>query len=339
MTLVILILGFLFGAILQYARLNKYDVISRLATLEDLAVAKAIVLAIGVGAIVLNIEIAAGLAHYHVKPFVLGGVILGGIIFGSGMAILGYCPGTLAISLGEGALDALVGIIGGLLGGLVFTLTFPGIQGLLGPNLGKVSLSGLVGGPSVLFFILLFVIAIAFIYFAFWLDQKEGKPDRKWLYSGLALALLNAFVFLGSVANRPIGASTTYPYLADYLFGFTDNAYFAKIRTPGHWELIFLGGAFLAGLIVSLIKKEFKLQLIFSNWEHYKGKTPWHRILWAFVGGFILIFGARMAGGCTSGHILSGGMQLAVSSLTFAVFVFIGLLGTGKLFYKNAPKQ
>lgn len=41
-----------------------------------------------------------------------------------------------------------------------------------------------------------------------------------------------------------------------------------------------------------------------------------------------------MAGGCTSGHILSGGMQLAFSSLTFAVFVFIGLLLTGKLFYR-----
>jgi hypothetical protein len=41
-----------------------------------------------------------------------------------------------------------------------------------------------------------------------------------------------------------------------------------------------------------------------------------------------------MAGGCTSGHILSGGMQLSVSSLVFAVFVFAGLLLTGKYFYR-----
>ncbi len=331
---VILILGFVFGAILQYARLNKYDVISRLSTLEDLTVAKAVVLAIGVGAIIVNIEIALGIAGYHVKPFVFGGIVLGGLIFGAGMAILGYCPGTLAVSLGEGALDALIGIVGGLLGGLVYTLILPGIAGILGPNWGKISLYSITGGANILFFIVLFIIAVAFIYFAFWMDKKENGSDKKWLYAGIALAVLNAFVFLGSVANRPIGASTTYPYLADYLTGLTENAYFQKIQTPGHWEMIFLAGAVLAGLVFSLLKKEFQLRLIFSNWEHYKGTNSLNRIIWAFVGGFILIFGARMAGGCTSGHILSGGMQLAVSSLVFAAFVFIGLLVTGKLFYR-----
>jgi len=333
---VILILGFLFGAILQYARLNKYDVISRLSTLEDLTVAKAVVVAIGVGAIIINIEIALGIAGYHVKPFIFGGVVLGGLIFGAGMAVLGYCPGTLAVSFGEGALDALTGIIGGLLGGLVFTMVKPSISGILGPNLGKISLFTITGGSNVLFFILLFIIAIAFIYFSFWMDKKENGTNKKWLYSGIALAVLNAFVFLGSVTNRPIGASTTYPYLADYLTGLTQNAYFQKIQTPGHWEMIFLTGAFLAGLIISLIKKDFQLRLIYSNWEHYKGSNNLSRIIWAFIGGFVLVFGARMAGGCTSGHILSGGMQLAVSSLVFAVFVFTGLLITGKLFYRKS---
>ncbi len=336
MNWVILILGFLFGAILQYAHLNKYDVISRLSTLEDLTIAKALLVAIGAGAIILNIEIAFGIASYHVKPFVFGGIVLGGLIFGSGMAILGYCPGTLAVSLGEGALDALTGIIGGLLGGLVFTLILPSIKGILGPDWGKISLNSITGGGNILFFIFLFIIAIAFIYFALWLDKREEGKNRKWLYAGIGLAVLNAFVFLGSVTNRPIGASTMYPYLADYLSGLTHNAYFTKIQTPGHWELIFLVGAFLAGLIISLIKKDFELRLIFSNWEHYKGSSIVARIVWAFVGGFVLIFGARMAGGCTSGHILSGGMQLAVSSLVFTVFVFTGLVVTGKLFYKKS---
>ena len=93
-----LIFGFLFGAILQFANLNKYNVISGLAVRKDFAVAKAIAVAIGIGAILLNFEIAFGLASYHVKPFIFGGIILGGLIFGAGMAILGYCPGTLAIS-------------------------------------------------------------------------------------------------------------------------------------------------------------------------------------------------------------------------------------------------
>ncbi|HUX56507.1 MAG TPA: YeeE/YedE thiosulfate transporter family protein [Bacteroidales bacterium] len=97
MVIMILVFGFLFGATLQYASLNKFNVISGMATLENFAVAKAIAVAIGVGAILLNIELASGLALYHVKPLILTGIIIGGLIFGTGMAILGYCPGTLAI--------------------------------------------------------------------------------------------------------------------------------------------------------------------------------------------------------------------------------------------------
>ena len=328
----ILFLGFLFGATLQYANLNKYNVISGMATLDNLAVAKAIAMAIGVGAILLNIEIGLGFATYHVKPFILGGIMIGGVIFAAGMAILGYCPGTLAISLGEGSIDAFIGIIGGLLGGLVYTFVLPSIQSVLGPNIGAISLNSLTGGGTV-FYVLVFIIGGIFIAAAFWLHKIEKVKNYKWLVTGIALAVLNSVVFLTAVTNRPIGASTTYPYLADLMTGLTSNEYYTKIQTPGHWELIFLGGAFLAGVVISSIRKDFKLTLIHANWEKYKGTSKANRAVWAFIGGFILIFGARMAGGCTSGHVISGGMQLAVSSLVFAAFVFIGLLATGRLFY------
>ncbi len=334
MVISILLLGALFGATLQYAKLNRFNVISGLARRENFAVAKAIILSIGVGAVLITSEIALGMASYHVKPFIIGGIILGGLIFGSGMAILGYCPGTLAISLGEGSLDALVGIFGGLLAGFIYTALLPYIGGILGPNIGKISLNSVVG-TNTLFFILVIIIGAAFVFSAFYLHKKEKTDDKKWIFSGIALAILNAIVFSNVVTNRPIGASTTFPYVGDLITGFTNNDYFAKIQTPGNWEMIFLIGAFLAALIISLIKKEFKFTLIHSSWKTYKGESNSNRIIWSFIGGFILVFGARMAGGCTSGHILSGGMQLAVSSLVFAVFVFIGLLLTGKLFYKK----
>ncbi len=331
-TTYILFFGFLFGLILRYASLNRNDVISGMATLEDLSVAKAIALAIGVGAILVNFAIMAGLASYHIKPFLVGGVMLGGLIFGSGMAILGYCPGTLAISAGEGSLDAWWGILGGLLGGWIYTLTLPSIQTILGPDLGKISLSSLISSDF-LFSFTVVLTGILFVRLALWLDKKEGKKDSRWIRAGLALGILNLFVFLKIFTNRPIGASTTYPYVADVITGTTGNAYFEKISTPGHWELIFLAGAFLAGLIFSLVKKDFHLTLVHERWKKYKGDNPVKRSLWAFAGGFILIFGTRMAGGCTSGHILSGGMQLALSSLVFAVFTFAGLLFTGWVFY------
>ena len=335
MTLTILFLGFIFGGILQYARLNKYNTISGLAILNDLTVAKALALAIGLGAIILNIEIGLGLAAYHTKPFILGGIVLGGLIFGSGMAILGYCPGTLAVSLGQGSLDALLGIIGGLSGGLVYTLLLPWTHSILGPDLGAINLNSLVGNHAGWFYFLVFIIGGLFIAIAFWLHKKDNR-NIKWLYAGIGLAILNAFVFMTTVTNRPIGASTSYPYVADWLTGLTNNDYFTKISKPGSWELIFLTGAFISGVIISIIKKEFKFILIHDNWRKYKGQSKRERIIWSLAGGFILIFGARMAGGCTSGHILSGGMQLAISSIVFAVFVFIGLLVTGRLFYRSS---
>ncbi len=334
MIYLIIFSGFLFGAILILGRLNRFDVISGFATNSDYTVPKAILLAVGVGAVLLNMEIAMGIASFHIKPFLLGGIILGGIIFGVGMAVLGYCPGTLAVSAGEGSLDAVTGIAGGLLGGWVFTLAKPSLNGILGPDLGKISLYGITGG-NVLFFVLIIVLGALFIAGAFWLDKKKESSDKRWIASGILLAVLNPIIFMNRLTGRPIGASTAYPYTADLLAGSTNNSYFEKISVPGNWELYFLAGAFLAGLIISLISKRFRLTMVHTNWEKYKGSAVGKRALWAFAGGFILIFGARMAGGCTSGHILSGGMQLALSSIVFGLFVFASVLVTGKLFYKK----
>jgi len=335
MTIMILFYGFLFGAILQSARLNRFNTISGMATLENYKVAKAIALAIGVGAILLNTEIVLGFASYHVKPLILGGDIFGGLIFGAGMAILGYCPGTMMVSLGEGSLDAAVGLVGGLLGGLVYTLVLPLIGGFLGPDLGTISLNSLTKDVPGLFISLLFLFGALFIAIAFFVHKIEKVKDHTWIFAGIALAILNCIIFLKVGMDRPIGASTAYPYLADLLTGITANDYFTKIGKPGNWEVIFLAGTLLSGLVISLLTKNFKIRLIHSNWSKYKGNNAGKRIAWALFGGFILIFGARMAGGCTSGHVISGGMQLAVSSMVFAVFVFTGLLITGQLFYKK----
>lgn len=334
MIVLTLFLGFLFGLTLQYASLNKFNVISGMATLDNLTVAKAIAVAVGLGAILINIEIGVDMASYHVKPLILGGLIFGGILFGAGMAILGYCPGTLAISLGEGSLDALLGIIGGILAGVVYTLVLPSLQGILGPNLGSFSLRTALDG-NLAFYLLVFLIGALFIGVAFVLNKAEKSTNYRWLISGIALAVLNVIVFSKFASDRPIGASTTYPYVGDALAGLTQNEYFTKIQKPGNWELIFLSGAFLAGLIGSLLQKKFEFRLVYENWEKYKGTSKTQRAFWAFAGGFLLIFGARMAGGCTSGHVLSGGMQLAFSSLLFAAVVFASLLLTGKFFYKK----
>ena len=333
--ILILILGSLFGIIIQYAELNKFDVISSQSQLKNNTIIKTILLTIGVGSILLSVIIGLGLASFHIKPLILSGVVVGGLLFGTGMAILGYCPGTMAVSLGEGSLDALIGIIGGLVSGFIFTIIYPHIHWLIGTNFGKVSLFSLLEQHKFIYYLLVIITGIFLIWLSFAISKDKFKRNKKWIFSGIGLALLNVIVFLKFTTNRPIGASTSYPYIADILTNTVNNEYFSKIKTPGYWEAIFLLGAFIAAFINSIFKKEFKLKLIHSNWEKNKGNSRIKRILWAFIGGFILIFGARLAGGCTSGHIISGGMQMAVSSFIFAIFVFAGLIVTGKLFYKK----
>lgn len=156
---------------------------------------------------------------------------------------------------------------------------------------------------------------------------------KKTFLVGSAIGLLNVVVTNIYVSDRPIGASTSYPYLAGLIFDLQNTAYFNEISKDGSWELFFLIGAFLGALMGALIFKRFKVQAVPLMWTAFKGTSKNKRFFWAFIGGFILIMGARLADGCTSGHILSGGMELAVSSLVFAFFVLISLLVTAKLFY------
>lgn len=330
--------GFVFGGAMAYARVNRYDTISGMAVMKDWTAAKTMGLAIGIGAILIMIVVELGFASYHVKPLLMGGAVWGGLIFGFGMAVLGYCPGTMAISAGQGSLDALVGILGGLVGGLVFTLLQPALAPLLGPNLGPQSLYNAVNGsePGFHTFTALFGAVVVACVFA--VHRAERSTDRRWIVTGTTLALLNMVLMLDGVAGRPIGASTAYPYVADVITGTTDNEYFRNISVPGLWEVWFLLGSLLSGALYAAITKTFEIRLIHERWREYKGDSSQRRVIWAFIGGFALLFGARMAGGCTSGHILSGGMQLAKSGMVFAAFAFIAFLLTGKLFYRSASR-
>jgi hypothetical protein len=327
------IAGLVFGAALSFAGVNRYDTISGMAVMKDWTVAKTMGLAIGVGAIMVALPVETGLASYHPKALLMGGVIWGGVLFGFGMAVLGYCPGTMAISAGQGSLDAVVGIVGGLIGGLVFTLLQPALVPVLGPDLGPQSVENSLGGtgPGYNAFILVFSVVVVLSVLA--VHRAGRSTDKRWVVTGVLLALLNAVLVLDLVSGRLIGASTAFPYIADAVTGATDNDYFRSIAPHGWWEMWFLLGSLIAGALYAVVTKTFEVRLIHDRWREYKGDSHRKRMAWAFVGGFALLFGARMAGGCTSGHILSGGMQLAKSSIVFAAFVFIAFLLTGKLFY------
>jgi len=143
----VFLIGVIFGGIIQYTRVDKFEKIAGFSMLKDTIIPKMLFLAVGLTSIGLYFMIDSGSAHYHVKPIILQGLIIGGILFGISMAILGKCPGTGPISIAEGRMDVLVGAIGGLFGGLVFTLYYEDFfKPLMGESLGKGILPDLFPG-------------------------------------------------------------------------------------------------------------------------------------------------------------------------------------------------
>jgi hypothetical protein len=84
--------------------------------------------AAAVGALGSQVLASAGLADKKIKPLNTGGVVLGGTLFGAGMALLGYCPGTTMAAIGGGHRDAMAGAAGMLAGAMAFVGLYPRLK-------------------------------------------------------------------------------------------------------------------------------------------------------------------------------------------------------------------
>ena len=168
-------IGVVFGAIIQYTRVHKFEKIAGFAMLKDTVVPKMLFLAIGLASIGLYFMVKMGYAHYHIKPMMVGGLIIGGTIFGIAMAIFGKCPGTGPISVAEGRIDIIVGSIGGILGGLVFTVYYDFFKEMMGPDLGKMSVLNQISDSPIT--ILIFGLAITAVAIVIPLREETDEKD------------------------------------------------------------------------------------------------------------------------------------------------------------------
>lgn len=112
--------GFVFGFLLQKGGVGKFNVLIGQLLLQDWTVAKIMLTAIVVGMIGVFPLHHFAKVNLHIKPTRIGANIIGGLIFGAGFALLGYCPGTAAAALGQGSWDALFGMAGLIAGSWMF---------------------------------------------------------------------------------------------------------------------------------------------------------------------------------------------------------------------------
>jgi uncharacterized membrane protein YedE/YeeE len=167
-----------------------------------------------------------------------------------------------------------------------------------------------------------------------------------WRAAGISLGLL---LVLATALVKPLGVSTQFvvtdaavahrvaPEFAE------KNSYLAKYGEKENWGvgygwmLVFgmvVGGAVTSRLLRARQPEQDRGSMP-ALWQLQFGPSRVKRYLASFAGGVLLLFGARLAGGCTSGHMISGISQLALSSFLFGVVTFVVAILSAKFLYRR----
>jgi hypothetical protein len=157
---------------------------------------------------------------------------------------------------------------------------------------------------------------------------------------GACIGVLSCVTFVAM--GKALGASTTFVraaalveavFVPDHV---AETAYFRKYaidRPAVDWQMMLVVGLFAGALISARLSRSVEVEHVPDLWASRFGPSPVLRYAAAFVGGALVLFGARLAGGCPTGHGVSGGLQLALGSWAFFPAMFLGGVGMAFLLF------
>jgi len=139
--------GIAFGALLQQGRVLRFEKQVGAMLLRDMTILKFMLSAIVVGMVGIHLLVDLGAIEMKLKGASLGANLIGGLLFGTGWAVMGYCPGTSIGALGEGRWHAVFAILGMVVGAAVFAEVYPALESsvLTWGDLGKITLPESIG--------------------------------------------------------------------------------------------------------------------------------------------------------------------------------------------------
>ncbi|KAL9178476.1 hypothetical protein ACHAXT_001814 [Thalassiosira profunda] len=361
------IMGALFGLAFYKSHVYEPQVIRGQFLFQRFVMLKVFFGAMGIGALIfstmsyMKVKAMADVRELW-KPTSLTrgwvtGPVIGGVLLGVGMAVSGACPGMVWTALGAGTANSAWTIVGGLLGALVYGIFADGIQrnvlnrGPLGPcekvyadeALGKPSPASLtlalglvcLGGCAALETLVPWKSEVPARFddvidgaacsfgtsdFSFWECPAWPPSIAGMLLGSLQLpGVLLIGNVLGSATAFQIGSCIWLLPLPSDLRSKLSTGYMNAFATPNPlawWQLPYVGVATLAASICAKTVNDV-------------GGASGVDAAAAFVGGFILIFGSRLGGGCTSGHGLSGCALLMIQSWIAVPAMFAGGIALG----------
>ena len=165
--------GLIFGFLLQKGGVAKYDILLGALLFTDATVVKVMLTAVIVGMVGIFSMYALGLVKLHVKPTRYAANLIGGLLFGVGFALFGYCPGTGGAALGQGNYDVIAGIVGLMAGSYLFAEASRSLE----KKFMKLGYRGMITFPDLLnvrLYPFIFVV-VPILILALWGVEKIGK--------------------------------------------------------------------------------------------------------------------------------------------------------------------
>ncbi len=336
-----LLVGIIFGFVLQRGRFCMNSAFRDIILLKQYSLLKAVIVAIVVQMVAFHVMDFLGIITLNPKPLAWAGNILGGFIFGIGMALAAGCASGTTYRVGEGMVGSLVALLGLSIGALTTG------AGLLLPVKNEIrsattiaaddgsalTLGNMLGSgmADLLTWLIVIVVAALTIAYFVWknflpwknegktldfsdLGKKIFKEGWAWWVTGIAIGLIGCIAFISSAAagrNYPLGITAGWLGVLKY---FVAGSTVAAAEAALGWIAWLVIGAVIGAFISAIIAKEFKLR------TPKEGKI----LLGQFVGGCLMGFGAVTAAGCNIGNLLSGIPQLSVGSILTSIFIVLG---------------
>jgi uncharacterized membrane protein YedE/YeeE len=173
--------------------------------------------------------------------------------------------------------------------------------------------------------------------------QRTGIDWTPYL-AGVGIGVLSWAAF--AIADDPLGITTALSAIAGFAvipFAGAEtvwhNSYWAQNAPSLSYGSLFLLGVMLGAFAAAVSARQFHFETIPAAWRRRFGPSPALRMAAAFIGGAIEMYGARLAGGCASGHGISGTLQLAVSSWVFTIMMFTTAILFGRYVFGDSGSQ
>jgi len=314
-----LLMGLIFGALLQQGRVCFNSAFRDLRLTKDNYTFKIVVLSVALSTILFHFSAQLGWIKMNPAAFNWVSTILGAFIFGMGMVLAGGCASGITYRVGEGMTTAWFAVFSfgltayatkkGALNWVIKGLskfdvrTTYAADSLYAPKTGVTVSSVLNINP----WIPALIFAALCLWYVFGTKTTQRKTKINWILLGILLAVVSGVAYILSYkAGRNYGFGITGPWVD--LFSSFLNA--QKLN----WSSLSVLGMVIGSAIAAIASKEFKLRMP-------KNPMTYVQVL---LGGFMMGFGASIDYGCNIGHFFVGLPMLAISSIIASVFFILG---------------